>query len=297
MKLCLLSRRLRAVARRDTPTSNRTVSGEGNMAKFFAITIFVIAIVSAIPILRHTWWMAEDISTHGAPIDEQMSETMAEAGISFLASQFILGYFIWKFSNPKPGDKIKTFPGGAKAMVWAAFLLVGTEVLALGVFGVKAWANVYFTPPAANAVPVEVQAGQFAFYFRYPGPDGSFGPIHPDMINEANQNFYGLDTDHDADSKDDVVTAEMAVPVNREIHLIMHSKDVGHSFFVPELRVQQDFVPGMDLSVHFTATKIGRYEIVCTQLCGLGHYNMKAYLSVLSLEDFDAWMKKEKAMQ
>jgi cytochrome c oxidase subunit 2 len=297
MKLCLLSRRLRAVARRDTPTSNRTVSGEGNMAKFFAITIFVIAIVSAIPILRHTWWMAEDISTHGAPIDEQMSETMAEAGISFLASQFILGYFIWKFSNPKPGDKIKTFPGGAKAMVWAAFLLVGTEVLALGVFGVKAWANVYFTPPAANAVPVEVQAGQFAFYFRYPGPDGSFGPIHPDMINEANQNFYGLDTDHDADSKDDVVTAEMAVPVNREIHLIMHSKDVGHSFFVPELRVQQDFVPGMDLSVHFTATKIGRYEIVCTQLCGLGHYNMKAYLSVLSPEDFDAWMKKEKAMQ
>ena len=116
------------------------------MAKLFAVTIFVIAIVSAIPILRHTWWMAEDISTHGAPIDEQMSETMAEAGISFLASQFILGYFIWKFSNPKPGDKIKTFPGGAKAMVWAAFLLVGTEVLALGVFGVKAWANVYFTP-------------------------------------------------------------------------------------------------------------------------------------------------------
>ena len=117
------------------------------------------------------------------------------------------------------------------------------------------------------------------------------------MISESNQNFYGLDTDHDADSKDDVVTAEMAVPVNREIHLIMHSKDVGHSFFVPELRVQQDFVPGMDLSVHFTATKIGRYEIVCTQLCGLGHYNMKAYLSVLSPEDFDAWMKKEKAMQ
>ena len=67
------------------------------------------------------------------------------------------------------------------------------------------------------------------------------------MINEANQNFFGLDTDHDADSKDDIVTAEMAIPVNREIHLLMHSKDVGHSFFVPELRVQQDFVPGLDL--------------------------------------------------
>jgi cytochrome c oxidase subunit 2 len=271
--------------------------GRSIMAKFFAVTIIAIAILSAIPILRHTWWMAEDISTHGAPIDEQMSETMAEAGIAFLASQFILAFFIWKFSNPRPGEKVKNFPGGAKAMVWAAVLLVGTEVLALGVFGVKAWANVYFTPPSADAMPIQVQAGQFAFYFRYPGPDGSFGPIHPDLISEATQNFYGLDMDHDPDSKDDIVTAQMAVPVNREIHLLMHSKDVGHSFFVPELRVQQDFVPGLDLSVHFTATKVGRYEIVCTQLCGLGHYNMKAYLSVMSQQDFDDWLKKQAAMQ
>ena len=267
------------------------------MAKFFAVTIIVIAIVSAIPILRHTWWMAEDISTHGQPIDDQMSETMAEAGISFLASQILLAVFIWMFSNAKPGDKIKNFPGGATAMVLGGFLLVGTEVLALGVFGVKAWANIYFTPPAANAMPIQVQAGQFAFYFRYPGPDGTFGPLHADLINEGTQNFFGLDQDHDQDSKDDIVTAEMAIPVNREIHLLMHAKDVGHSFFVPELRVQQDFVPGLDVTLHFTATKIGRYEIVCTQLCGLGHYNMKAYLNVKSQPDFDDWLKKQAALQ
>jgi cytochrome c oxidase subunit 2 len=267
------------------------------MAKLLAVTIIVIAIVSAIPIIRHTWDPPADISTHGGMIDEQMSETMAEAGISFLASQILLALFIWKFSSGRPGDKIKTFPGGAKAMVWAAFLLVGTEVLALGVFGVKAWATVYLTPPSANAIPVQVQAGQFAFYFRYPGPDGTFGPLHPDMISEANENFFGLDTTHDADSKDDIVTAEMAIPVNREIHLLMHAKDVGHSFYDPALRVQQDFVPGLDLSLHFTATQIGKYEIVCTQLCGLGHYNMKAYLEVMSQDDFDNWLKKEAALQ
>src|ERR1700730_4635404 len=177
------------------------------MAKFFAITIVVIALASAVPILRHTWWMAPDISTHGAPIDEQMSDTMAEAGISFLVSQIILAFFIWRFSSSRPGDKIKSFPGGAKAMVWAAFLLVGTEVLALGVLGLKPWANVYFAPPAANAMPVQVQAGQFAFYFRYPGPDGNFGALHPDLISESNANFYGLDTDHDPSAKDDIVTA------------------------------------------------------------------------------------------
>ena len=95
----------------------------------------------------------------------------------------------------------------------------------------------------------------------------------------------------------DIVTAEMGIPANTVIHLLMHSKDVGHSFYVPELRVQQDFVPGLDLSVHFKATKIGRYEIVCTQLCGLGHYNMKAYLSVMSQEDFDRWLKQQAANQ
>ena len=75
------------------------------MAKFFAVTIIVIAIASAIPILRHTWVAPEDISTHGALIDEQMSETMAEAGISFLAAQFILAIFIWQFSKPRPDAK------------------------------------------------------------------------------------------------------------------------------------------------------------------------------------------------
>src|ERR1700734_2975865 len=263
------------------------------MAKFFAVTIIVIAIVSAIPIVRHTWNPPANISTHGAMIDEQMSETMAEAGISFLVSQILLALFIWKFSSSRPGDKIKTFPGGAKAMVSAAFLLVGTEVLALGVFGVKAWATVYLTPPSANALPVQVQAGQFAFYFRYPGPDRTFGPLHPDLISEANANFFGLDTTHDQDSKDDIVTAEMAIPLNQEIHLLMHAKDVGHSFYVPALRVQQDFVPGLDLSLHFTATQIGKYEIVCTQLCGLGHYNMKAYLEVMSEPDFEQWLKTQ----
>jgi len=267
------------------------------MAKLFAVIIVIIAVGSAIPIVMHTWDMPQDISTHGHLIDEQFADTMLEAGISFLASQILLAFFIWKFANPKPGDKVKSFPGGAAGLVVAAFLLVGTEVLALGVFGTKAWASVYFTPPAADAVQIQAQAGQFAFYFRYPGPDGTFGPLHPELINEANANFFGIDTDHDPDSKDDIVTAEMAIPVNREVHLLMHSKDVGHSFYVPELRVQQDFVPGLDVSIHFTATKVGKYEIVCTQLCGLGHYNMKAYLEVKSQEDYDAWIKQQAALQ
>jgi cytochrome c oxidase subunit II len=267
------------------------------MAKLFAITIIVIAIGSAVPIVEGIWTQPVDISTHGAEIDKQYTETMWEAGLSFLAAQIFLAIFIWKYSNRREDAKITSFPGGATALVLAAFILVGVEVVALGIFGTQAWAKVYFEPPGPKAMPIQVQAGQFAFYFRYPGPDGVFGPVHPDLISEATQNIFGLDPAHDPASKDDIVTAELAIPVNREIHLLMHSKDLGHSFYVRELRIQQDFVPGLDLSVHFTATKIGKYEIVCTQLCGLGHYNMKAYLEVMSQGDFDKWLVQQAALQ
>ena len=267
------------------------------MGKFFAIILVIIAIASAYPIVTHMYVQPEDISTHGHAIDEQLADTMAESGFAFLGAQFILAFFVWRFSERKDGANVSDLPGGAKVMVAAAFILVGTEVLALGVFGQKAWASVYFTPAKTDALQVQVQAGQFAFYFRYPGPDGKFGPLHPDKIDEGNSNFFGLNPADDLEARDDVVAAELAVPVDREVHLMMHAKDVNHSFYVRELRLQQDFVPGLDLSLHFTTTKTGKYEILCTQLCGLGHYNMKAYLDVMSQEDFEKWMKEKVSEQ
>ncbi len=267
------------------------------MGKFFAVIVVTIALASAYPILTHKYVMPEDISTHGHAIDDQLSDTMAEAGFSFLGAQLVLAFFVWKFSGRKEGAKLFNFPGGANLMVTVAFIIVGAEVFALGVLGQKAWANVYFTPARADALQVQAQAGQFAFYFRYAGADGKFGVLHPDKIDEGNQNFFGLDPANDLESRDDIVSGELAIPVNREVHLLMHAKDVGHSFYVRELRIQQDFVPGLDLSVHFTATKVGRYEIVCTQLCGLGHYNMKAYLNVMAQDDFEKWMKQKASEQ
>ena len=139
-----------------------------------------------------------------------------------------------------------------------------------------------FDTAVDNAMPHPGPSRPICILFPLSRSDGKLAPFIPSSINEGSQNFFGLDPEHDPDSRDDIVTAEMAIPVNKEVHLLMHAKDVGHSFYVRELRVQQDFVPGLDVSLHFTATKVGKYEIVCTQLCGLGHYNMKAYLEVLS---------------
>jgi cytochrome c oxidase subunit 2 len=265
------------------------------MAKLFAITLLLIAITSAVLLVAHPW-MPHDISATGAAIDRQMSITILEAGAAFLLAQVLLAVFIWKFSGNQ-SRATKKFPGGAAGLVTAAIILVGTEVVALGVFGQRSWAGMFLSPASADALTVQVQAEQFAYYFRYPGPDGKLGPIHPGMMDDSAQNFFGLDRQHDADSKDDIVTAEMAIPVDREIHLLMRSKDVGHSFYVPELRLQQDFVPGMDLSLHFTATRAGTYEISCTQLCGMGHYKMRARLIVMSGKDFADWLRKKAAAQ
>jgi cytochrome c oxidase subunit II len=178
-------------------------------AKFVAITLVLITVASAIPILAHLWAPPANISAYGYQIDKQMAATMISVGICFIAAQFILAAFIWMASERRLDETIRNFPGGAKVLVITAFLLVGIEVLALGFFGTKAWADVFLKSAARDSIPVQVQAGQFAFYFRYPGPDGKFGPLHPDKINEASQNFFGLDVDNDADSKDDIVTAEM----------------------------------------------------------------------------------------
>ena len=195
--------------------------------------------------------------------------------------------------RPQRRQSAEEFPRRGTRDGYRRVSVGGHGILALGVLGQKAWANVYFTSASPDAVQIQAQAEQFAFYFRYPGPDGKFGGIHPDKIDEGNQNYFGLDPANDVDARDDIVSGELVVPVNREVHLMMHAKDVGHSFYVRELRIQQDFVPGLDLSVHFTATKLGKYEIVCTQLCGLGHYNMKAYLSVVSEADFEKWLKDQ----
>ena len=238
------------------------------MGRLFAVVVSVIALGSAAIFALHSWLPA-DISTHGARIDRQLDETMITAGILFVAAQLALAVFVWRFGvrrGEETARPIKTFPGGATPMVVIATVLVGIEILVLTFVGSKVWASVYEAPPAPGALQIEVQAEQFAFYFRYAGADGKFGAMHPDLMSDATQNFFGLDPASDTTARDDIVVGSLVIPANQPIELRLHAKDVGHSFYVPALRIQQDYVPGMVIPLHFTATTPGKYELVCTQL-------------------------------
>jgi cytochrome c oxidase subunit II len=263
------------------------------MGKVFAIVLAIITVVSTAFFAMHTWWLPPDISTTGPAVDRQLDETLIGTGVLFLAGQLVLAWFAWGSSDQSKTRKIRHFPGGPTPLVTAAILVVGIEVFTLTFVGSKAWAAIYLAPPDPNAIHIDVQAEQFAFYFRYAGPDGKFGGVHPEKIDDGSGNYFGLDPANDEAARDDIVTASLVVPINRPIQLNLHSKDVGHSFYVRELRVQQDFVPGLDIPLHFTATQTGKYEIVCTQLCGLGHYNMKAYLEVMNQADYEQWLKTQ----
>lgn len=263
------------------------------MGKVFAIVVTIITIVSTAIFVSRIWWMPPDVSLLGAGIDHQMMETMVTSGVLFVVAQLVLALFVWRFADNNDQRKIKIFPGGATPMVVGAIILVGAEILALTLVGTKIWASIYVTPADPHSLKIDVQAEQFAYYFRYPGPDGKFGELHPELIDASTGNFFGLDPARDTAARDDIVAATLTVPVNTPILLALHAKDVSHAFYVPELRIQQDFVPGLVIPLHFTATRLAKTEIVCTQLCGLGHYNMRAYLEVLSAEDFKKWLDEQ----
>src|ERR1700680_3149508 len=263
------------------------------MGKLFAVVITVISLKSAGTVVMHVWAAPVDISTVGPRIDRQLNETMVATGVLFISSQLILGAFVWKSGDKKGSRKVKYFPGGAGPLVALSIVLVGIEILVLSLVGSKVWAAIYMTPPEPGSMHIDVAAEQFAFYFRYPGPDGQFGVVYPDPVKDGIGNYFCLDPQNDVAARDDIVVGTLTIPVNKPIFLTMHTKDMIHSFYVPELRIQQDIVPGLTLPLHFTATRTGRYEIVCTQLCGLGHYSMRAFLEVVPQDQFDEWLKTQ----
>jgi cytochrome c oxidase subunit 2 len=153
---------------------------------------------------------------------------------------------------------------------------------------------VHFEEAPADAMPIEVLGKQFAWNFRYPGPDGKFGRTDIKLINDAGGNPFGID-DKDPASKDDITSGSLRVPAGKPIKLILHSRDVIHNFFVRELRLKQDIVPGMEIPFHFQADVPGTYEVPCSELCGLGHHQMRSALIVMPPAEFEKWKADELA--
>jgi cytochrome c oxidase subunit II len=237
------------------------------------------------------WWLPPAISRHAAAHDVQFVRTLTAAIVIFIAAQVALAAIVWRYRS-SAGEPSSTPEAKSKRL--ELFWTGSTAILFIGLLalGARTWAGVQFTAAPPDAEIIEVLAKQFAWNFRYSGPDGRFGRTNLRMIDDAASNPFGLD-EADASGKDDIVSATLRIPAGRPVNLALHSLDVIHSFFIRELRIKQDIVPGMRIPFHFQADVPGTYEIPCAELCGLGHHQMRTTVIVMPPGEFDDWKRRQ----
>lgn len=231
--------------------------------------------------------LPSDASAHGPALDQHLLLNLwIISALAALAHILLLaGLFAKRTSTPRHLWAIEYLPLALLAALFAT----------LGIHAERLWAATRYIGASHEAIQVEATGLQFAWYFHYPGPDATFGITRPQLADAAVGNPVGIDP-ADPHSTDDIITSELVLPANREIDLALRAQDVIHGFAVPELRLKQNAIPGETIHIHFTPTTPGTYAILCTQLCGIGHYRMSANLRVLPREEFQAWLaKKEQA--
>ena len=260
------------------------------------VVLSLITLISSYFFAAKTWWMPSVASTYGPAIDAQFGYTYLAMGIIFIAAQIALGYFAWRYRDR---NQQAEYSHGNLRMEATWTILTAILFVGLNLMGQKIWAEARFQGAAPGALQVEITGMQFQWYFRYPGPDGKYGKTDPTQADASagGEAALGIDTTDPA-AKDDIVVNTLYLPVKREVDVTLRAQDVIHDFYVPALRFKQDAVPGLMIHMHFTPTQVGDYEVACAELCGLGHYRMRAMLKVVPQEEFDKWMadkEKEKA--
>jgi cytochrome c oxidase subunit 2 len=245
---------------------------------FVAVTVYLFATGYYAP--------PPPITSAGVQIDHLYNLTLIATGVAFILAQLGLGWAVFRFRDR---GKPARFSRGNTALEITWIVITATVFLGLGVLASKSWAQTRIAKASAGAIQVEATTEQFVYYFRYPGPDGKFGRLDPDLVSAPTGNSLGIDP-NDPAGRDDIVVSTLTVPVNHPVELLIRSQDVIHNFFVRELRLQQDAVPGMVVPLQFTPDRIGRYYIMCTQLCGMGHNQMHSFLNVVSDADYQRFL-------
>jgi len=231
--------------------------------------------------------MPVQASTHAAELDQMNMLVHWLMLVMFVGWGLYFVYVLFRFrSGANPTASYTGAKGKISKGTEVAVAVI--EIVLLVFYAIPAWATrVKAFPAETEAVVVRVVAEQFAWNMHYPGPDGRFGRTDIKLITSDNP--LGLDR-ADAAAKDDIATInQLNLPVDRAVLVHLSSKDVIHSFGLFEMRVKQDAIPGMQIPVWFIPNRVGEYEISCSQLCGLGHFRMRGFITIQSAADYDKW--------
>lgn len=258
------------------------------MGRFWSLlflSVPVIGVLSFVCAIGNLWpmsggafafpadhWLPTNVSEDGPVIDRLFMFILGLTGVIFVATSIALFLFIWKYDAEKNDEPVKFTHGNhSLEIVWS--ILPAATLLFIAIYQMNAWADAKMRRPNKRPL-VEVTGRQFEWRLRYAGKDGEIGT--PDDLYHVN---------------------DLHIPVDEEVLIAIKSEDVLHSFFLPNLRIKQDIVPGMKQFVWFRANQTGIYDVVCAELCGWGHYKMRGRMTIESREKFDAWLEEQIAEQ
>jgi len=247
--------------------------------------ILVLLVVGSVLFHFLSPWYLTPIASNWDFIDDTLTITFIVCGFVFVAINLFMAYCVYRYRYRK--DRRAAYEPENKRLEWwlTAFTTVG--VVAMLAPGLFVWAKYVEVPEDAHLV--EAVGKQWSWSYRYPGEDGILGTV--DIRHVDAQNSFGMNPD-DPNGQDDVLVtgSEIHLPLGSPVKLLLRSKDVLHDFYVPQIRAKMDLVPGMITYFWFTPTRAGRYDVLCAELCGSGHYNMRSFMVLEEEEDFKAWL-------
>ena len=250
--------------------------------------IFLAVIIGSILFHIFTPWWWTDIASNWGAMDDTINLTFWIGGGVFILVCLFMVYCTFRFSY-KEGRNVEYKPEDNKL---EKILTVATTlgVAALLAPGLIVWNEFINTPK--NALNIEVMAWQWGWQYRLPGEDGKLGTVQVAKISDENP--FGINLD-DPNGKDDVLiqSDELHLKTNRPVQILLRSVDVLHNFYVPQFRAKMDAIPGIISYYWFEPNKLGEYEVLCAEYCGLGHYGMRAKVVVENEQNYENWLNEQ----
>jgi cytochrome c oxidase subunit 2 len=235
-----------------------------------------------------TPWWTTPLASNWQKMDDTLTITVVMTGIFFVAINAFLIYILLRYRH-REGRQAAYEPENKKLERW----LIGITTVGIAALlapGLAVYAS-YIRAPR-DALVLEVLGQQWQWRYRFPGTGGKLGLSDARFFSAGNP--FGLDPT-DAQGQDDILVNanEVQLPLGKPVKVLLRSHDVLHDFYVPQIRARMNMVPGMVTTFWFTPTRLGRYEVLCAQLCGVGHSNMRGTMVVVEEANFQAWLQAQ----
>jgi len=247
--------------------------------------VLILLVVGSLVFHVLSPWTFTPLASNWSQIDDTINITFWVTGFVFVAVNLFMAYAVIKY-RAREGSKATYDPENKKLETWLT-ILTSVGVAAMLTPGLFVWGDFVNVPD--DAMEIEAVGQQWHWTYRLPGADGQFGNVKAELID--NENPFGMDPE-DPLGRDDVLVenGEVHLPINVPVKVNLRSKDVLHDFAVAQMRVKMDLVPGMETYLWFTPTKLGSFEVLCEELCGIAHHTMRGSIVVDNQADFDAWV-------